>query len=41
MLKTKELEFNYENQMVFKFQNIDLKSNEKCILYTSPSQRDS
>ena len=32
MLKTKELEFNYENQMFFKFQNIDLKSNENLLI---------
>ena len=32
MLKTKELEFNYENQMFFKFQNINLKSNENLLI---------
>jgi len=32
MLKTKELEFNYENQIFFKFQNIDLKSNENLLI---------
>ena len=32
MLKPKELEFNYENQMFFKFQNIDLKSNENLLI---------
>ena len=32
MLKTKELEFNFENQMFFKFQNIDLKSNENLLI---------
>ena len=32
MLKTKELEFNYENQMFFKFQNIDLKRNENLLI---------
>ena len=32
MLKTKEVEFNYDNQMFFKFQNIDLKSNENLLI---------
>ena len=32
MLKTKEVEFNYDNQMFFKFQNIDLNSNENLLI---------
>ena len=32
MLKTKDLEFNYDNQMFFKFQNIDLNSNENLLI---------
>ena len=32
MLKTKEVEFNYDNQIFFKFQNIDLKSNENLLI---------
>ena len=32
MLKTKEIEFNYDNQMFFKFQNIDLNSNENLLI---------
>lgn len=32
MLKTKDLEFNYDNQMFFKFQNIDLSSNENLLI---------
>ena len=32
MLKTKEVEFNYDNQMFFKFQNIDLNNNENLLI---------
>ena len=32
MLKTKEVEFNYDNQMFFKFQNIDLNSHENLLI---------
>ncbi len=32
MLNTKEVEFNYDNQMFFKFQNIDLNSNENLLI---------
>lgn len=32
MLITKEVEFNYDNQIFFKFQNIDLKSNENLLI---------
>ena len=32
MLKAKEVEFNYDNQMFFKFQNIDLNSNENLLI---------
>ena len=32
MIKTKEVEFNYDNQMFFKFQNIDLNSNENLLI---------
>lgn len=32
MLKTKDLEFSYDNQMFFKFQNIDLSSNENLLI---------
>ena len=32
MLKTKEVEFNYDNQMFFKFQNIDLNINENLLI---------
>ena len=32
MLKTKDVEFNYDNQMFFKFQNIDLNSNENLLI---------
>ena len=32
MLKTKEVEFNYDNQIFFKFQDIDLKSNENLLI---------
>ena len=32
MLKTIEVEFNYDNQMFFKFQNIDLNSNENLLI---------
>ena len=32
MIITKEVEFNYDNQMFFKFQNIDLKSNENLLI---------
>ena len=32
MIITKEVEFNYDNQIFFKFQNIDLKSNENLLI---------
>ena len=32
MVITKEVEFNYDNQIFFKFQNIDLKSNENLLI---------
>jgi len=32
MLITKEVEFNYDNQIFFKFHNIDLKSNENLLI---------
>ena len=32
MLITKEVEFNYDNQIFFKFQDIDLKSNENLLI---------
>ncbi|MBT7574841.1 MAG: ATP-binding cassette domain-containing protein, partial [Flavobacteriaceae bacterium] len=32
MILTKEVEFNYDNQIFFKFQDIDLKSNENLLI---------
>ena len=32
MIITKEVEFNYDNQIFFKFQDIDLKSNENLLI---------
>ena len=32
MIITKEIEFNYDNQIFFKFQDIDLKSNENLLI---------
>ena len=32
MIITKEVEFNYDNQIFFNFQNIDLKSNENLLI---------
>jgi putative ABC transport system ATP-binding protein len=32
MIKTKDLEFNYDNQVFFKFPNINLKSNEDLLI---------
>ena len=32
MIITKEVEFNYDNQIFFKFQNIDLNSNENLLI---------
>ena len=32
MVITKEVEFNYDNQIFFKFQDIDLKSNENLLI---------
>ena len=35
MIKTKDLEFNYDNQVFFKFPNINLKSNEDLLIIGS------
>ena len=35
MIKTKEIEFNYDNQVFFKFQDIDLKSSENLLIIGS------
>ena len=32
MILTKEVEFNYDNQIFFKFQDIDLKSSENFLI---------
>ena len=35
MIKTKEVKFNYDNQIFFKFQDIDLKMNENLLIIGS------
>ena len=35
MVKTKEVKFNYDNQIFFKFQDIDLKMNENLLIIGS------
>ena len=35
MIRTKDLEFNYDNQVFFKFPNINLKSNEDLLIIGS------
>ena len=35
MIKTKGVEFNYDNQVFFKFQDIDLKSSENLLIIVS------
>ena len=35
MIKTKDLKFNYDNQVFFKFQDIDLKSSENLLIIGS------
>ena len=35
MIKTKEVEFNYDNQVFFKFQDINLKSSENLLIIGS------
>ena len=35
MIKTKGVEFNYDNQVFFKFQDINLKSSENLLIIGS------